>query len=210
MRTPATLATFFLALAAAQACTISVPAGVLGQVQASPSACAAPFAQFDQDKDGSWSQAEFAAYFATLPQTAIACLDPNDPTKTITCPQHDPAVQFKRYDADGDGKLSQAEVCAGPTRPEPTPTPIKGPPPPVPSPLAPGCQNDFTSFDTNHDGALSYDEYVEGRYGKIRYIKAPTEQEIATAKAGLRDDAKQLDTNGDQKLDTQEFGASCQ
>ena len=46
-------------------------------------------------------------YFATLPQTAIACLDPNDPTKTITCPQHDPAVQFKRYDADGDGKLSR-------------------------------------------------------------------------------------------------------
>ncbi|MDB5096197.1 MAG: Calcium-binding EF-hand-containing protein [Cyanobacteria bacterium RYN_339] len=292
---------FIVGLAfAAQACTITIPAGVLGKVTETPAptsaACASQFVLYDKDKSGSLSQAEFSAYFATLPMTAIACLDPADPSKTITCPQHDPVLQFGRYDFNGDGKLSSSEFCAGPTVPLPSATPIKGPPPavpsecelrfqradadnngritleewsaadyreppppgmaraavmpsaedqkadfqrrdrnqdgtldraelcdapnpqptllgtpvPAPSPVPDGCIQDFKAFDTNQDGALSYAEYAEGKYGKLRFFRAPTPQEVEASKAGFRDEARKLDTNQDQKLSQAEFASSCQ
>jgi Ca2+-binding EF-hand superfamily protein len=199
---------FILGLAfAAQACTLTIPAGIVGQVIRTPapgaSDCASTFAQYDQDKDGAWTQAEFSAYFATLPKTLIACLDPADPSKTITCPQHDPVVQFKRYDANGDGKLSASEFCAGPTVPLPSATPIKGPPPPVPSPSS-ECSDRFQRADANGDGRISLEEWSAADYreppppGMARPAVMPTPEE-------LKADFQRRDANHDGSLDRAEL-----
>lgn len=60
-------------------------------------------------------------------------------------------------------------------------------------------------WDLNHDNALSYDEYVEGRLGDIRFIKAPTEEELATLRKGFREEALQLDKDKDGRITWEEY-----
>ena len=137
---------------AAQGCTLTIPAGLTGGLAvagatapkgASPAPkpattpCDADFNKHDLDHSGSWSRPEYEAYFATLPRTEIACMAPQDPgssepPRTITCPQHDPKIQFDRLDANHDGQIDRGEQCARADRP------VSDPDGTVSSPIFPG------------------------------------------------------------------------
>jgi hypothetical protein len=71
------------------------------------------------------------------------------------------------------------------------------------------CDQDFDKFDADESNALSYDEYVNGRYGQIRWFKAPTAKEEADMKATLAAEAKAADENDDQKLSREEYATTC-
>ena len=82
----------------------------------------------------------------------------------------------------------------------------------VPAPLSSSdtsaAATQFRRYDTDKDGFLSQTEFVEGRWGEIRFIRAPTDAEVASMKAGFAQEFKQLDTNHDGKLSFAEFAAS--
>ena len=82
----------------------------------------------------------------------------------------------------------------------------------VSAPLSSGdtsaAATQFRRYDTDKDGFLSQTEYVEGRWGDIRFIKAPTDAEVANMKAGFAEEFKRLDTDHDGKLTFTEFAAS--
>jgi hypothetical protein len=69
------------------------------------------------------------------------------------------------------------------------------------------AKNEIARFDTNRNGTLSSKEYVDGRFGDMRFIKAPTAAETATLKAGLAKTFAKLDTNKDGQLTAQELKA---
>ena len=73
----------------------------------------------------------------------------------------------------------------------------------------PACVDQFDAFNLEKDTFLSFDEYVNGKYGKIRFIKAPTPQEEAEMKAGLRKEAEAAAPTGDGKLCREEFKRTC-
>lgn len=62
-------------------------------------------------------------------------------------------------------------------------------------------------FDTNQNGTLSVKEFVDGRFGDLRFIKAPTATEIAAVKAGLAKTFATLDVSKDGQLTAQELKA---
>ena len=71
------------------------------------------------------------------------------------------------------------------------------------------CLADFDAFNVDKDTMLSYDEYVDGRWGQVRFIQAPTPAEEAGMKEGFRADAKKADHDGDGRLTRTEFGTTC-
>lgn len=93
-------------------------------------------------------------------------------------------------------------------KPSPSPSPSAAAPSAKPSASA-ECMADFDAFNVRKDTVLDYDEYVDGKYGKIRFIKAPTEQEVKTMKDGFRAEAEKADTNKDGKLSREEFASTC-
>ncbi|MBC7542639.1 MAG: EF-hand domain-containing protein [Candidatus Sericytochromatia bacterium] len=83
-----------------------------------------------------------------------------------------------------------------------------------PAPTASGstgssaAAKDFVRYDTDRNGSLNQTEFVAGQWGDIRFIKAPTEAEVATFKAGLAKDFKELDTDRNGSLNQSEYAAS--
>lgn len=71
------------------------------------------------------------------------------------------------------------------------------------------CAADFEKFNVRKDTTLDYDEYVDGRYGEVRFVKAPTAQEEAAMKAGFRKEAETADADKDGKLTHDEFATTC-
>lgn len=80
-----------------------------------------------------------------------------------------------------------------------------GDPTPQPVPLYAAPVWAGAAWDLNGDNALSYDEYVEGRLKDIRFIKAPTEEELATLRQTLREEALILDKDKDGRITPQEY-----
>lgn len=86
------------------------------------------------------------------------------------------------------------------------------PSPAAPSPTASPdafCTGSFDRYDVDKDTFLSADEFVAGKWGDLRFIKAPTAQEEADAKARFRADAGKADADKDGKLSRTEFLATC-
>lgn len=103
---------------------------------------------------------------------------------------------FLALDTDGDQVLGPEEFCA-----EDGVVPVEP---------APGdCEGEYKAFDQDGSGALTYDEYAAGRYGQIRFIQAPTQEEAARLIDDFKARAKALDANEDQKLSYEEFSRSC-
>ena len=71
------------------------------------------------------------------------------------------------------------------------------------------CMADFDAFNVREDTVLDYDEYADGKFGKVRFIKAPTEQEVKAMKDGFRAEAEKADMNKDGKLSRDEFATTC-
>ncbi|MFN3429323.1 MAG: hypothetical protein ACK46X_05165 [Candidatus Sericytochromatia bacterium] len=88
-------------------------------------------------------------------------------------------------------------------------TPASTPAPEAPATPSASCLADFDAFNVEKDTTLSYDEYVNGRWGQVRFIKAPTPAEEAAMKDGFRADARKADQDGDGKLTRTEFGTTC-
>jgi hypothetical protein len=63
----------------------------------------------------------------------------------------------------------------------------------------------FDRYDLDRDGNLDLTEFVEGRYGELRFVKAPTDAEIASFKVGFAKQFDQLDTDRDLRLSPAEF-----
>jgi hypothetical protein len=89
-------------------------------------------------------------------------------------------------------------------------TPASTPVPEVGSTPSASCMADFDAFNVEKDTTLSHDEYVNGRWGQVRFIKAPTPAEEAAMKEGFRADAKRADQDGDGRLTRGEFGTTCE
>jgi Ca2+-binding EF-hand superfamily protein len=102
---------------------------------------------------------------------------------------------FKSMDRNGDGALGKDELC-GNVLPEPDPNTDK-------------CTAEFKSFDRDGSGQLSYDEYAGGRYGQIRFIQAPSQEEAAKFVYEFKARARALDVDGDEQLSLKEFGQGC-
>lgn len=73
----------------------------------------------------------------------------------------------------------------------------------------PGCDADFSAFNITKDVFLSAKEYVDGRWGQVRFIKAPTEAEEKAMKDGFSEEHRAADANGDGKLSLDEFRTTC-
>jgi hypothetical protein len=100
---------------------------------------------------------------------------------------------------------------AAPAADPATPTGTAAQPAPVVSaqPATPGCDADFSAFNVTKDTFLSADEYVDGRWGQVRFVKAPTEAEEKAMKDGFRQEHRTADANGDGKLSLDEFRTTC-
>ncbi len=79
---------------------------------------------------------------------------------------------------------------------------------PTPSPTA--CDKQFSEFDGNRDGALSVKEYVEGRWGQLRFASVPSEADIRMHKRRYTEQAAWADANKDGKLSRAEHRKLCQ
>lgn len=98
---------------------------------------------------------------------------------------------------------------AGPSAAPASVTPASTPAPDAAATPSASCMADFDAFNVEKDTTLSYDEYVNGRWGRVRFIKAPTPAEEAAMKDGFRADSKQADRDGDGRLTRGEFGTTC-
>lgn len=74
-----------------------------------------------------------------------------------------------------------------------------------PSDAATTASARFLRYDADHSGWLDATEFTDGRYGDVRFIKAPTDAEIASMKAGFVQQFSQWDLNKDQRLTPAEF-----
>lgn len=74
--------------------------------------------------------------------------------------------------------------------PAPAETPIALYAAPAPTPQAKG---------------FTLDEYVEWRFSQVRWVKAPTPEEVQTLRESLRAEALRLDKNGDGVIDPWEL-----
>lgn len=91
-----------------------------------------------------------------------------------------------------------------------SPAPGNSPAPRLSTAPAPeGCLADFDAFNVRKDTTLDYDEYVDGKWGKLRFVKAPTAEEEAAMKAGFRREAEAADKDHDGRLTREEFAATC-
>ncbi|MBC7545462.1 MAG: EF-hand domain-containing protein [Candidatus Sericytochromatia bacterium] len=64
-----------------------------------------------------------------------------------------------------------------------------------PGHIDPGIRAEFQSLDTNRDGYLTQAEYIEGKMAQIRYIIAPTEEQLAQQRASIAADFATSDRN---------------
>ncbi|MDB5097499.1 MAG: EF-hand domain pair, partial [Cyanobacteria bacterium RYN_339] len=148
---------------ASQGCSLKIPTGLLngsfltpttapgGTVTTAGAACKDVFAKLDTNKDGSISEAEYKAGLA------LNSLDPAT---------FDVSVEFKKRDANGDGKLSADEVAQGCTvapgpevkPPQPMP-PIKKPPVTTAA-CTRGAIEVLDRYDANHNKSLEFEEFM--------------------------------------------------
>ncbi len=77
------------------------------------------------------------------------------------------------------------------------------------TPASAECLAAFDRYNVDKDTTLSYDEFVAGKWGDIRFIKAPTAQEEADAKARFRADAEKADADKDGRLARAEYATTC-
>lgn len=89
------------------------------------------------------------------------------------------------------------------------PAPVASARPAAATSPTPGCDADFSAFNVTKDVYLSAKEYVDGRWSKVRFIKAPTEAEEKAMKDGFSQEHKAADANGDGKLSLEEFRTTC-
>ncbi|MDB5101729.1 MAG: calcium-binding protein LPS1-beta-like [Cyanobacteria bacterium RYN_339] len=153
-----------------------------------PATCKDNFYQADTDKNGVVSWEEFYAQ-------ALRNIDKPAPSFKDTV-----YAEFKGKDRDGNGSLTFDEACQGqPTTQPPTTQP----------PANTACDGDFVAFDANRDKQVSIEEYVNGKWGQLRFIKAPTPEEEASARANFKAMAVKLDVNQDGQLSIDEFRRGC-
>lgn len=79
----------------------------------------------------------------------------------------------------------------------------------IPGPSDADCAAQFKRYDANRDGALSYAEYVNGRWGQIRFVQAPSEAEVRSFKHRYEFTARNADKNRDGKLSPAEHRVAC-
>lgn len=146
-----------------------------------PGNCDLLKADLDGDAAVTWGE-----YYSYLLQSSNAA-----PNKDIAY------TMFTKLDRNGDGQLYGDELCNNL--------------PPVAPPVTVGsnCGQVFDKYDTNHDGYLSYDEYAEGRWSQIAFIKAPGAAAEASMKASFRTEAGKYDADGDGQLSLAEFIVAC-
>jgi Ca2+-binding EF-hand superfamily protein len=140
----------------------------------------------DVNQDGSISPDEYISYMMQQQNVTNPGQDYKD---NLT-------AELKGKDGNRDGVITYVELC--------------GDKPPTESPKPQtSCEKEFASFDVNGDGFVSYEEYVNGKWGQLRFVKAPTADEEAKTKAGFKADASKLDGNQDGKLSFEEYAKGC-
>jgi Ca2+-binding EF-hand superfamily protein len=103
-------------------------------------------------------------------------------------------AEFQKRDTNGDGSLDQAERgCTGGVKPAPNDA----------------CAAGFKDLDADRDGFLSPEEYVNGKWGQIRFIQAPTKEEEQRMRDSFRSEFKAHDFSGDARLSYDEHAALC-
>lgn len=107
------------------------------------------------------------------------------------------------------GTPSAAPSTAPSATPTATPSAVPSDVPQSTTTVSNGCDADFAAFDTDKSGKLNADEYADGRYSQVRFIKAPTADEVAAMKEGFRQEHKAKDADGDGALDLTEFRTTC-
>jgi hypothetical protein len=113
-------------------------------------------------------------------------------------------------------KAPDASVAAAGQSPSPAVSAAEPGPPPVPV-QTPGTVNDcmlkfaretVARYDLDKNGTLSAAEYADGRNGDIRYVRAPTEAEVASMRQSFVSEFHRLDTNKDGRMTTAELAPS--
>lgn len=104
--------------------------------------------------------------------------------------------KFKSYDQNGNGHIDPSEMCGGGPIIQQPPTGDK-------------CTQEFYSFDRDRSGFVTYDEYAAGRYGQIRFIQAPSQEEASKFIYDFKARARNFDANGDEQLSLEEFTKGC-
>jgi Ca2+-binding EF-hand superfamily protein len=184
------------------------------------------FKEFDRDGNGQLNPDEaFAAIQKRMPPPP----PPQQPQPTGSCdeafmkydanrdkrvtwdefyrpaPDMDPAAKdrynekFKSLDRNQDGALDPAEYCGNAVPPTAQPDPMP----------APDCESRVKAYDPDADGTISFNDYADARYAELRFVKAPTDDEIRKLKEGFLVDAKKLDVNADGVLSYAEVGIDC-
>lgn len=137
----------------------------------------------DSDKQLSWDE-----YFGGLTSTVRLT---QDGMVTFKAQAYE---QFRASDSDGNGFVTADEACGGSTGGGDDDT---------------ACNQRFDHYDTSDNEELDENEYVEGRMGEIRYVKAPTPEETRRMRESTIQDFKRLDRDNSGNLDRDEFGVDC-
>ena len=80
----------------------------------------------------------------------------------------------------------------------------------LPQRSAQDCDAQFKLFDANQDGKLTYAEYAQASFDDLRFVRAPTPQEVARHKRQFAAAARAADANQDGWLTLREHRTGCQ
>jgi hypothetical protein len=73
----------------------------------------------------------------------------------------------------------------------------------------PACDANFKAYDKNADGVMSYDEYIDGEYGKLRFVRAPSEAEVLEMKSLMKQEAEDADQDKNGSVSREEYMDYC-
>jgi Ca2+-binding EF-hand superfamily protein len=183
--------------------------GFPGPVATPPPGDWCNFWELDANGDGEGSWEEFV-------QLTVRNEFPA-PTKDVAY------TRFAQHDFDQNFIITKDEWC-GYTQPEPypyepspvpswntapTPTPMPWPTKKPTTGDLPPCYGAFVTADDDGDRKVTVEAWAAARLGQIRWIQAPSDEDLAKQKASFAAEAKGYDRNGDGVLTADEVQYLC-